>query len=142
MRQDTKRILLMLCAVSSKKTLLGLWADLKAASKAEFESELARAQAALAGAMDAGPAQPARRRMQPPRDDRPASRIAHRLGGELGLSDREAVAALTSSLREKGVEADKIPDAGRGNLTDWLEALLERVSGAVVMGAAQRIGKS
>ena len=37
MRQDTRKILLMLCAVSSKRTLLELWADLKEASKAEFE---------------------------------------------------------------------------------------------------------
>jgi hypothetical protein len=42
-------------------------------------------------------------------------------------------------LREKGVAAAKIPSNSGENLTAWVEALLDRVSGAVVMGAAQRI---
>ena len=145
MRQDTKKILLMLCAVSSRKTLLALWSDLKAASKAEFEAELAKAQEAIAGAMGGGKAPQPRLqqpRAQAPRDDRPVSRIAHHLTDKLGLSEKEAVAALTASLRDRGVEGAKIPSAERRNLTDWLEALLERVSGAVVMGAAQRIEES
>ena len=65
----------------------------------------------------------------------------HHLTGKLGLTEREAVSSLTASLREKGIEAAKIPDAGGQNLAGWVEALLERVSGAVVMGAAQRIEK-
>jgi hypothetical protein len=60
---------------------------------------------------------------------------------ELGLSERDAVSALTASLRHKGIDAAKIPSAGGENLTQWVETLLDRVSGAVVMGAAQRIEK-
>jgi hypothetical protein len=133
----------MLCAVSSKKTLLGLWADLKAASKTQFESELAKAQETIAKATaDADtPAPPARSpRSRGLRSATPAARIVHRLTEEVGLSEREAISALTAGLREKGVDAAKIP-SGSENLTQWVEALLERVSGAVVMGAAQRIEK-
>jgi hypothetical protein len=132
----------MLCAVSSKKTLLGLWADLKAASKAEFESELARAQEALARATGDGGSTPAAagpRRAA--RGDSPAARIAHHLTAKVGLTEREAVAALMAGLREKGVDAAKTPDAGGIRLTEWVAALLERVSGAVVMGVAQRVEK-
>jgi hypothetical protein len=141
MRQDTKKILLMLCAVSSKKTLLGLWADLKAVSKAEFESELVKVQEALrrATAGEAATMPTAPEPAQRVRSGTPAARIAHRLTGELGLSERDAVSALTSCLRQKGIDAAKIPDATGRSLTQWVEALLERVSGAVVMGAAQRI---
>ena len=59
----------------------------------------------------------------------PAARIVHRLTEEVGLSEREAAIALTAGLREKGVDAAKIPSAGGENLTQWVEALLERVSG-------------
>jgi hypothetical protein len=133
----------MLCAVSSKKTLLALWSDLKSASKAEFEIELAKAQDAIAKATgDTATPAPARPpRAQAPRGNTPAARIVHHLTEKLGLTDREAVAALTASLREKGTEAAKIPDTGGKNLSGWVEALLERVSGAVVMGAAQRVEK-
>jgi hypothetical protein len=134
----------MLCVVSSKKTLLGLWADLKAASKAEIESELAKAQQAIAKATaDAGTSPPLARPPRSrsgPRSASPAARIVHRLTEEVGLSEREAVDALTADLRDKGIDAAKIPAAGE-NFTQWVEALLERVSGAVVMGAAQRIEK-
>jgi hypothetical protein len=120
-----------------------LWADLKAASKTEFESELAKAQATIAKATEgadtpSSPARPSRSRGQ--RSASPAARIVHRLTEEVGLSEREAAIALTAGLREKGVDAAKIPSAGE-DLTQWVEALLERVSGAVVMGAAQRIEK-
>jgi len=120
-----------------------LWADLKAASKTEFESELAKAQETIAKATadaDTPPPPPARPpRSRGLRSASPAARIVHRLTEEVGLSEREA--ALTAGLREKGVDAAKIPGAGGENLTQWVEALLERVSGAVVMGAAQRIEK-
>lgn len=131
----------MLCAVSSKKTLLGLWADLKGASKAEFEAELATAQAALASALEgkAAPRRPLGRAQ--PRDDRPSSRLVQHLTEKLGLNEKEAVAALSANLREAGVDSAKIPSAERRDLGEWLEALLERVSGSVVMGAAQRVAK-
>jgi hypothetical protein len=64
-----------------------------------------------------------------------------RVADKLGLSERDAVSAMTAALREKGVDAAKIPDPGGKSLTEWVEALLERVSGAVVMGAAQRIAR-
>jgi hypothetical protein len=73
------------------------------------------------------------------RANSPAARIAHHLTGKLGLSEHEAVSALTARLREKGVDPTKIPDAGGKGVDQWIEALLERVSGAVVMGAAQRV---
>ena len=141
MRQDTKKILLMLCAVSSEKTLLGMWSDLKAASKTEFESEVAKALSAIAKATESAataPPSPAPR-PRPRRGGSPAARIAHRLTEELGFTEREAAIALTAGLRDKGVDAAKIPEPGDQSLTDWVGALLERVSGAVVMGAAQRI---
>jgi hypothetical protein len=68
-------------------------------------------------------------------------RISHHLTGTVGLTEREAIAALTARLREKGIDAAKIPDAAGISLTEWVGALLERVSGAVVMGTAQRIEK-
>ena len=132
----------MLCAVSSKKTLLALWSDLKNASKAEFEAELAKAQAAVAHALkdEVFPSpRPAGRAR--PRDDRPASRLMQHLTGKLGLGEKEAIAALSASLRETGIDAAKIPAGERRDLSEWLEALLERVSGSVVMGAAQRVEK-
>jgi hypothetical protein len=131
----------MLCAVSSKKTLLGLWADLKAASKTEFESELARAFETIAKATEDAGAPPTAcpPRSRPSRSASPAARIAHRLTGELGLTEREAVSALIAGLRQKGVDAAKIPGNSGESLIAWVEALLDQVSGAVVMGAAQRI---
>jgi hypothetical protein len=87
----------MLCAVSSKKTLLGLWADLKDASKTEFEAELAVAQAALASALG-GSVQGNRPPRAPPRDDRPVTRLAYHLTEKLGLADREAMSALSASV--------------------------------------------
>ena len=143
MRQDTRKILLMLCAVSSKRTLLELWADLKEASKAEFEFEIKKAQAAVADVLDGGGGKPPSPRSRPakrvPRDDRPVSRLLHHLTGTLGLSETEAARALRSALGEAGIDSAKIPSSERRSLTEWLEALLERVSGSVVMGAAQRI---
>ena len=130
----------MLCAVSSKKTLLALWADLKETSKAELEAEIAKAQAAIAAGLD-DKGQPATlpRRRPAPRSDRPSARIARQLTETLGLEENEAVSALTAALQESGVDRAKIPRSDRRSLTEWIDALLERVSGSVVMGAAHRI---
>jgi hypothetical protein len=60
---------------------------------------------------------------------------------KVGLTEDQAVAVLTTRLREKGVDVAKIPSASGAGLVPWIEMLLERVSGAVVMGAAQRVEK-
>ena len=116
-----------------------MWSDLKAATKTEFESEIAKLQQAAKAATEEAPEPPLRPRPQAPRAGTPAARIAHHLTGKLALGERDAISALTAELREKGIDAGKIPDASGQSLNAWLEALLGRVSGAVVMGAAQRI---
>jgi hypothetical protein len=118
-----------------------LWSDLKAATKTEFESEIAKLQEVAKAATEEAvqPPPSARARHQAPRAGNPAARIAHHLTGKLDLGERDAINALTAELREKGIDAAKIPDASGQSLNAWLEALLDRVSGAVVMGAAHRV---
>jgi len=117
---------------------MGLWSDIRALSKAEFEAEVDKCRIELDAA--AGRIAPRRltRKRAGPADDKPATRISFLLKEKLGLSEDEAIRKLSASLRQQGVGPEKIPQGG-GDLRAWLDELLDRVSGSVVMGAAHKI---
>lgn len=139
----------MLCAGCSRKAINGLWSDLKTLSAEDLEAELDRLDGHLAAALANKLERPtalkrkgkAKKSAAMPKDDLPATRIAFELTNINGLSEAQAITALSQALLHNGVSASKLPDDKGQRLADWLEALLDHVPGSVVMDAALKAAR-
>lgn len=136
MKQKTRQMLSELCAKHTKRSLVGLWNDIRVSSREEFEAELDRlfdVQCSLE-----------QKRVKAktgnfPGGNDPAARIASLLRAGTTLTIKQARVLVTQALVARGYPASDIPNPGRKSLEQWLAELLRSVPSSEVMDVAQSI---
>jgi hypothetical protein len=132
MRKETAKLLVDLAATHPKRTLIGLWSDLRKLTKQEFETLIGSGAAA----------RPAKTKRQSPTvtpADSPALRISELLLDRCSLEPAQAATAVGRQLVSQGVAETRIPKVRNGDFQKWLQELFEKVPASKVMHAALQI---
>jgi hypothetical protein len=129
MRKETLQLLAKLSASNSKRTLMGLWTDLRSLSKDEFES-------AIMGSSAKAPKRIRQVHTAPVVSDRPAPRIAHLMLQKCAMTAPDAVEALRQQLAKQRISNGRIPAMQGTDFEAWLTILFKTVPSSKVLHAA------